>query len=122
MAVHLENLIIIFSAAVYSNIKNRLNNKSTFFIKKRHWQIQTVMWALHVESTCDEIRQIVIDVHEAVGAGVGHASIRVSDQFFPGGLCYHYIIVFQPAFVSVVIDVGPVMASGGLSLMNENSV
>lgn len=80
------------------------------------------MWEAEGESTCYEVRQIVIDVHEAVGTGVGHATVRVSNQLFPGRLCHHYIIILQPAFLSVIINIGPVMSSRGLSFMDKHSV
>lgn len=60
--------------------------------------------------TCDEVRQPVVDVHETIGTGVGHASVRVPDQLLPGGLADDDIVVLHPALVGVVVDISPVVA------------
>lgn len=56
------------------------------------------------------MRQPVVDIHETIGAGVGHASVRVLDQLLPGGLADDDIVVLHPALVGVVVDISPVVA------------
>lgn len=65
---------------------------------------------LRVTCTCDEVWQPVIDVHEAVGTGVRHASKGVPLQLLPRRLGDADVVVLHPALVCVVVDVRPVMA------------
>lgn len=72
--------------------------------------------------TCDEVRQPLVDVHQAVGAGVGHSSERVALQFFPRRLCDADVVVLHPALVGVVVDVRPVVTCRGLAFVHEHRV
>lgn len=66
--------------------------------------------------------QPVIDVHQAVGARVGHASERVSLQLLPRRLGDADVVVLHPAPVGVVVDVGPVVTRRRLAFMDEHGV
>lgn len=70
--------------------------------------------------TCDEVGQPVVNVHQAVGAGVGHAPERVSLQFLPRRLCDADVVVLHPALVGVVVDVSPVVACRRLAFVHEH--
>lgn len=60
--------------------------------------------------TCDEMGKRVVDVHEAIGAGVGQAAVRVALQLFPRRLCNQDVVALEPALARLVEDIGPVMA------------
>ena len=71
-------------------------------------------------STFYEEGLLVVNVHEAVGAGVAIASERVPDQLLPGGLGDWDVVVLHPAPLVGVVDVGPVVSSIGLALMHQH--
>ena len=63
---------------------------------------------------------LVVDVHEAVRAGVAVASERVPHELLPGGLGDGDVVVLHPAVLARVEDVGPIVARNGLALMNQH--
>lgn len=69
-----------------------------------------------------EERLLVVDVHEAVGAGVAVASERVPDQLLPRRLGDGDVVVLHPAALVRVVDVGPVVARIGLAFVHQHRV
>lgn len=70
--------------------------------------------------TCDKVGKPVINVHQAVGACIGHAAKWVSLQLLPRWLSDADIIILHPALVGMVIDVGPVMTRWCLAFVDEH--
>lgn len=70
--------------------------------------------------TCTEVGQVVIDIHQAVGADISQAPVRISFKFLPGRLSNRDVVVFEPDLPGLVVDVCPVVSCTGLSFVNKN--
>lgn len=88
----------------------------------RYPAVMAVVSFYSIEGTFYEKGLLVINVHEAVGAGIAIASKGVPDQLLPGRLANSDVVVFHPAVLTGIVDVRPVVTSISLAFMNQHSM
>lgn len=84
--------------------------------------VQSLSYLTKANCTCNKVGFPVINVHQAVGTGIGQAPKWVPLQFLPWWLSDANIIVLHPALVGMVVDVGPIMTCWCLAFMDEHGM
>ena len=68
----------------------------------------------------EEVVVVGFDIHETVGAGVVVAAHALLLEFLPRGLRDHDVVKLEPHVVLRTVHVGPVVARGRLTLVDQD--